>query len=186
MGADAYSPDLWFILKMAASRTVPLAESLLAAGFDVWTPMETVSRRHGRARRRVQSTAPTMPTYVFARVKHLDALFAEAINPSSNHPQFSVFRYLGKIPLISDRELDGLRAGERHRGSSKSRPAYQAGELVRVADGPAAGMSGVVQASRGKYALVCFPGFQVPLKISTFALVPDAVSDARSDPQLAA
>lgn len=172
--------DRWCILQMRASRTIMVTESLALAGFEVWTPIVTIVKRQTKARARKKITAPAMPTYAFARAVHLADLLAEAKNPTSNHPDFKVYREYDRYPLISDRELDGLRMEERKQKPRKEAPVFGVGDPVRVTDGIAAGMSGIIERAKGKYALVCFPNGSVPIEISTFALVSDVVRQSRA------
>lgn len=176
--APRETDGMWIILRMAGPRTLAVAASLTQAGFEVWTPVGQTSRRRPRSKARVEQSVPVMPTYCFARAVHLHALLAEAANPATDHPAFSVFRWGGRVPLISDRSLNALRVAERKRRKGKAAHTYVPGELVRVIDGPAAGMSGVVERAKGKFALVAFPGSHVPLDISTFLLVSDTATRA--------
>jgi transcription antitermination factor NusG len=169
---------MWCVLRMSGQRTQAVTDSLTAAGFEVWTPLCEESRRRPRSKVRVRRIVPVMPTYVFARATHLHDLLAEASNPTTDHPPFSVFRWDGRIPLIADRHLNALRVAEQKRKTGKAAPSFAAGEIVRVIDGPAAGLSGIVERSKGKFALVAFPDSQVPMDISTFLLVPDAAHRA--------
>lgn len=169
----------WIILRMAGPRTLAVVESLNKASFDVWTPVGTSTRRH-RSKRLIGTlepkNVPVMPTYAFARATHLHELIAAAKNPMSNHPDFSVFRWGARIPLIADRHLNALRVAEQRERKGKAARTFAAGDLVRVVDGPAAGMSGVVERAKGKFALVVFPGCQLPIDISTFLLSPESAA----------
>lgn len=172
--------DRWCILRMRASSTITVTESLTRAGFEVWTPIANIVKRHTPARLRKKVTAPAWPTYAFARAVHLDDLLAEIANPKSNHPDFSIYREYERYPLVTDRELAEARAAERRNKPRKEAPVFAQGDQVRVTDGVAAGMSGIVERAKGKYALVCFPNGSVPLEISTFALVPNVVGQLRA------
>ena len=167
----------WCILRTGASRTLPLVASLEAAGFDVWSPVQTLTRRRGRTRERVEYAAPIMPTFVFARARHRDDLLRLAALPFSDHPGFSIFRHLGRIPLISDAEVAGARRIEdRGKQAAKmgQRQAFIVGQRVRVTEGAAAGLFGeVVQGGDGKFVLVSFAG--INLKIGAWLLGTDAV-----------
>jgi transcription antitermination factor NusG len=170
----------WCILRTSGGRTLPLARSLVDADFEVWTPVETISRRRPRSKIKIDIEAPIMPTFVFARAWHLPELLACASSPINEHPSFSVFHYAGKIPLVAEREVEGLRR-EEHRAMRRvqrtQRKDFAIGERVRVPEGPFAGMSGVVQQSDGKFALVGFAG-TMRVKIATFLLDADALQIA--------
>jgi len=170
----------WCILRTGASRTLPLVTSLQAAGFDVWSPVQTLTRRRGPARDRVEYTAPIMPTFVFARADRRHELAQIAAQPLSDHPGFSVFRYLGAIPTIGDAEIaEARRIEERGKRAAKmgQRQAFTIGQPVKVKEGPGAGLSGeVVKDGDGKFVLVAFAG--INMKIGSWLLGTDEVQEA--------
>lgn len=179
--ARVASADDWCILRTSGARTLPLASSLSAAGFDVWTPAETTSRRQPRSKTRVEREGPIMPTFVFARADRLEDLLQLLGQPLNPHPPFSVFRHGGRIPIIHDVEIGNLRDHEeraRDRVRRAKRKGYRhefaQGERVRVPEGSFAGMTGVVQDGDGKFAFVSFGG-ALRVKIATFLLVADQV-----------
>lgn len=174
--------DLWFILRMSGSRTLAVADSLKGAGFDAWTPIGSSSKRKPRKPGMEAKPVPVMPTYVFARDHHLHDLLAEASRPASAHPAFSVFRWDGRIPLIADRSLDYLRRGEARylRRVREGQPVkhFTDGTRVQINEGGFAGMSGMVETTKGKFTLVCFPGFSTPIKVATMLLLGDEQANA--------
>ncbi len=119
MGTDLVGGvDRWCILRCSGSKTLSLARSLAAAGFDVWTPVKTFkrprpSKRLDGRRHTVEVDAPILPTFIFARATDCTSLFELATKPASQHPAFSMFQHAGRIPLIGDREVGGLRLAER-------------------------------------------------------------------------
>lgn len=163
--------DQWCILRMAGPRTLAVAESLKQAGYDAWTPVGFSSKRKSRNPAKERALVPVMPTYVFARASHLLDLMAEVRRPSSAHPAFSVFRWHDRVPLIADCSLDFLRRAERRQRPPKAEREFTKGEMVRIEDGGFAGMSGIVETGKGQYTMVCFPGFNVPIKVSTLLLL---------------
>jgi len=171
----------WCILRTSGGRTLKLARSLADAGFDVWSPMQTATRRRGRTRERVEFDAPIMPTFVFARAAQLTDIIRALAAPSSRHPPFSIFRHAGRIPLIAEREIAHLRAEEAKwrdraaRAAAKaSRHDFVAGQRVRVDQPAFAGLEGIVEEGGDQFALVAFNG-AVRLKIATFLLRTDEV-----------
>lgn len=108
----------WCILRTSGRSTLPLAQSLAAAGFDVWTPREILSRRRGPARTRIEYEAPLVATFVFARAAAIPALERILILPSSPHPPFSIFRFDGRIPLLAAHSIEGLREAEAERAQA--------------------------------------------------------------------
>lgn len=167
----------WCILRTGASRTLPLAASLQAAGFDVWSPVQTLMRRRGRMRERVEYAAPIMPSFVFARASQRYALASIAAQPFSEHPSFSIFRHLGAIPTICDAEIAEARRVEdigKRAARMGKRQTFAIGQPVKVTEGPGAGLSGeVVKGGDGKFVLVAFAG--INMKIGAWLLGTDEV-----------
>lgn len=161
----------WCILRTGGSRTLQLSHSLAMAGFEVWSPVELQVRRNGGARTRTERMVAVMPTYVFARATHLPDLVEASLAPVSPHPDFSVFRFDDRYPLIDDRELSHLRAIERMAAVKKKPVVFETGTSVRAHDGPFEGLTGrVVETSKGQFTLVAFPRFNIPVKFSTWQL----------------
>jgi hypothetical protein len=167
----------WCILRTSGGRTLNLARSLAEAGFDVWTPQETLSRRVPRKKTVVDREVAILPTFVFARALHIPELAAALALPVNPHPSFSIFRYLGDIPLLADREMKSLRDVEdaaRLRELKKTRNVVPVGTTVTMTEGAFAGLSGVVKKSDGRFALVAFGGaFEV--NIASFLIRTDGV-----------
>ena len=128
----------WLILRTSGGRTLRLAQSLADAGFGVWTPVQTLSKRRGRTRERVAYNAPIMPTFVFAQAQHLGELARISALPFSDHPDFSIFRHMGRVPLISDTEVAEARhVEERSRRAALvgTRKSFVVGQPVRCPRG---------------------------------------------------
>lgn len=168
----------WIILRTGGTQTMPLVRSLEAAGFGVWSPTKAVMKRRPRSNERREIIAPVLPSYVFAKVEHLTALLIEADRNVSPHPRFSVFRYCGRVPTISERALDNLRKIERRNMPEKAARAFKHGELVRITEGGFAGLTGIVKTGRGRYTMVLFPGFAMPIKVKSMLLVDEVEGQA--------
>lgn len=167
-------PTAWCILRTNGAQTQLLAKSLTAAGFDVWTPVETRRRRKARSKTMVEIDMPMMPTFVFVRADRAADLARARLDPRTPHPKFSLFHYLGTVPCVSDAEVERLRTAERRQAPKGRRQVFAAGTTVRVPEGPFGGMSGVVKQGNDKFTLVAFDG-RMEVKISTFLLLPDEV-----------
>lgn len=171
---------MWCVLRTSGPNTLPLARSLGEAGYEVWTPIERQVKRLPRKKVEVERESPIMPTYVFASADDLLELVNLSLSPLNNHRAFSVFRYLNKYPLIADSSLEALRGEESRRAlaSRKRKKVVLAkGATVRIEEGAFAGMSGVVETSKGKFTLVCFPGYSMPVQIASWILATDSVSE---------
>lgn len=185
-----HNPDAlvgWCILRTAGPRTLLLADSLAAAGLDVWTPAQVIKVRRPRSKITRERVSPIMPTFVFARAKHLGELQRLRNLPISPHPGFSIFSHAGTVPIIGDREIASLRAleaaeaakrqagldREQRKGLKKQRYVFPIGDRVHVQEGSFTGLTGIVQGGDGRFALICFGG-ALQVKIATFLLRGDA------------
>lgn len=165
----------WCILRTAPSRTLPLAAALTAAGFRAWTPQEERRIRVGPQRKPKEVGAPMTPTIVFAdydRVPELVAISRLPPSQSMGLPSFSVFRHLDAYPRVSDRALDALRLAEQRSRPRVQARAFQRGELVSFPACGFEGLIGTVAGTKGRYTLVSFPGFKMPVKIDLQNLLP--------------
>ncbi|TDW65364.1 hypothetical protein EDF57_103548 [Novosphingobium sp. PhB55] len=181
----------WCILRTAPSRTLPLAAALEAAGYRAWTPQETRTVRVGHARVPKAISAPMMPTIVFAEYERLPLLVALSRMPSPTCsvwddtmqcyvqravPNFHVFRHADLYPRVADRALDAVRLAEQRERPRDTARTFATGTAVTFADAGFEGLMGRVAGMQGRYALVDFPGFSVPVKISAHSLLPARVA----------
>lgn len=135
-----------------------------------------------------------MPSYVFANAKHLVELLQRASNPqqtflkwdadlrrmvSQGIPQFSVFHHNGGIPLIADDSLDSLRRIEARTAPKPTAPSFVPGQAVKLTEGGFAGLAGLVQSSKGDFAMVTFKEYPIAIKISRLLLSEDMVNSAQ-------
>lgn len=163
----------WCILRMAAARTLSVAKSLARDGFDVWTPVEVRQQRRARSRERVEKEIALMPTYVFAPAERLRDLVSLSVLQFSPYPDFTVFRYQDRFPVIADETLRPLRIAERKGTPLEKVRKFTQGERVKLLERGFEGLSGIVETDDGKFALVCFPGFNIPIKVASMHLLTD-------------
>lgn len=131
----------WFILRTSGGQTLALAASLCAAGFDVWTPARTLRRympaRTPSGKRLIETDVPILPTFVFARETVLEALAAATTQEPSPYPAFSVFRHGGRVPIVADVEIAGLRAEEAREAATikamREAESHAEAERIRIA-----------------------------------------------------
>ena len=130
----------WAILRTSGGQTLPLMRSLREAGFDVWSPAKPI-RRTLRAKtpsgtRLIETEVPILPTFVFASDRDLAALGDIAALSISPHPAFSVFRYGGRVPIVGDAEVRGLREEEARvvalHQAIRDAESYAEGEKIRI------------------------------------------------------
>jgi transcription antitermination factor NusG len=126
-------------------------------------------------RREIQ--LPMLPSFVFVRSCHLP----DVIELASTRANFSVFRYLDQIPIISDSALAQLRLSEREAIPRDALPSFGKGAKVRVTNGAFQGLKAKVERCRDGIAVVIFTDWHRPVKISTSILREDdanVVADA--------
>ena len=121
MSAPRNLETMWCILSTSSGRTLPLARSLSEAGLEVWTPTRTIRRpapgqrrrlHMGQRRKMIEVDVAILPGFVFARATHLDDLAGLSHDPASRHPAFTVFQIGGRVPMVSDASVAGLREEE--------------------------------------------------------------------------
>lgn len=171
----------WCILRCSNQATLVLARSLTRAGVNLWTPIEQVTKRVPRANIKRTVDHALLPSYIFAQAEHLPEL-AQIMNaPKREHRDFRLFKHNGGIPLIADSTLAPLRLLERKSKAIAQGPSITAGQSVRLTDGGFAGMTGEVESTGAKFAMVRLDGFPLPLRIANYYLLPNqtnAVSHA--------
>jgi len=120
----------WCILRCAGARTLKVAASLQAAGFEVWTPVAMQPRRPFRGVVPAGERAvPILPTFAFARASRLVDLLAAASDPTRTDLPFSVFHQGERVPLIGERQMAALRQAE----ADAAEEARRRTEIARVA-----------------------------------------------------
>jgi transcription antitermination factor NusG len=178
--------DRWCILRCSNVKTLELAASLTEAGFEAWSPVETVqppAKGGGKPERVLEAL---MPSYVFARASHIIELAELVRSPSlqfrvwdpesrrmvtRGHPTFRFMRKLdGEIATTPDRTLNALRLVERKRKPRGKVKPVAIGATVRLDEGGFAGLTGTVESIEGKFALVAFPGLPMAVKIAMWML----------------
>lgn len=171
----------WCILRTSPGATISLADTLAGEGFDVWTPIEVITKRAvTRGRPRVDTLSPIMPSFVFAAEAEAADLLRLSANSRRQHADFSVFHYRDRIPLIRDEDLDKLREAEEdaaarrvkqlRRDRRKAEP-FAEGEEIKISGGAFGGLPGRIEESDERFTLVCFGNLCI--KMDTFLLRTD-------------
>lgn len=128
MSGTMGTADTWCILRTSGGRTVALARSLAAAGFEAWTPVRTIRRPApgqgrrlvmGQRRKLIDVDLAILPGFVFARADQLHDLVLAAGAELSPHPSFSVFHQSGRVPLVREASITGLRCAERDAAAAR-------------------------------------------------------------------
>lgn len=175
--------DQWAILRCSNCKTLELAASLTDAGFEAWSPAETISRRARSGNKRQEVRQPLIASFVFAKADRLEDLLALSHSPTLNyrvwdselrrmvvrgHPYFRV-SHLRHVP---DAQLASLRTIEHKRRPKGKARAFNKGDPVRITEGSFAGLNGVVDECRGDYAMIVLDDWSVPAKVATWLLHP--------------
>lgn len=106
-------PRRWCIVRTRGPNTLPLVQMLTASRFDVWTPVKTLSRPATRRKPRTEHDFPILPGLAFVAASQVVMLSYVSTSVNDYHRGFSIYYHDGRIPLIGDRTLDGLRDEER-------------------------------------------------------------------------
>lgn len=168
----------WAILRTSGARTLALARSLNKADYEAWTPSAEQKRRQPRSQITRVVEVPIVPSFVFVRSDRLQDILTTIAAPSHSHPQFSVFRHGGKIPLVTDRDIEALRQMEgryRKQAARSKRRAYVMGQRVRIVEGMLSGMTGIVEEPGRDPVINLGAGWR--MKIATWLLMPDGVDN---------
>lgn len=183
----------WCILTCSNCKTLDLVASLIDAGFDAWSPVETVSIRARKGQKREEVRRPLIASFVFAKADRLLDLLELSHSPSLNyriwdadlrrmvtrgHPYFRVFPRSGDPKFVPDAQLDHLRKLEQRRRPKGKPRAFDKGAAVRITEGGFAGLNGVIEECRGDYATVTISDWAIPVHIATWLLHP-ALDDTR-------
>jgi hypothetical protein len=177
----------WCILRTSGPKTLPLVNSLNAAGIEAWTPRSIkVRKRDKRDMGDIES--PIVPTFVFARARNIARLFQIRAQPTNPHPSFSIFTDHDRgIPLVSELDMAGFRAAEAAANLNHRKVRHRVispGEMVKPTEGPFAGLTGKVREVSGQFAVVLFDDFEV--KIASWLLPDDVISASKSQVDRAA
>jgi len=149
----------WIVLRCSGKSTLRLAHALDSHHVKTWTPAAIIRKRRPRSTLINEQRVPLMPSFVFAGSQHVETLLAWSHRPPDDCPQFSLFRFDRRIPLIADLSMSGLRREEERQNlitrKAKAR-RFETGETVAPTDGAWQGMVGQVVKAKGREYLVCF------------------------------
>lgn len=182
--------DDWCILRTSGKSTLNLARTLEEDAFKVWTPVLMQMMRVPRMNVKREIKLPLLPSFVFASSSHLHELLALERMPvkprrgagllQPAHRPFTLFRFLDRIAMIADRDLEPLRLKEIEALPKRAKPRFDQHAQVRVTKGAFEGLKGRVERCKSGYALVIFTDWNTPVQIPTFLLREDTSSSAAS------
>lgn len=152
---------------------MPLLRSLTRAGIEAWTPVEQSTKRVPRANVKRIVDRAVLPSYIFTKAEQMPDLLAIMNSPSKDHREFRLFKHNGGIPLIADSTLDALRMFARKSTAKAIAPSLNIGDTIKLTDGSFAGLSGEIESVGKAFATVRLPGFNTPIKVANFYLLPE-------------
>lgn len=138
--AEAIDDD-WLVVHTKVRQEEVAARNLERQGYMVYLPqIKLLKRIRGRQRFRLE---PLFPRYLFVRPLVADQSISSI---RSTVGVSSLVRFGHRLAVIRDEIVERIRAVEIHRNSAPESEItpFQPGEVVRVADGPLAGMEGLV------------------------------------------
>jgi transcription antitermination factor NusG len=127
----------WFAATVDPKLTQPTLVTLRQKGYDAFTPFQTVIRKWRD--RTSESLVPAFPGYIFVRLDVRVRL------PVLTTPGVRGLVGYGKQPVaICEEEIEGIRRVMASKLRAEAFPFPQAGDVVRLAGGPLAGLTGVL------------------------------------------
>lgn len=111
----------WCILRTNGPKTLMLAEALVRAGFEAWTPRRLIRRPApgqrrrlvlGQRRRMIEVAAAILSGFVFVREGAEHDLIRFARSSTNAHLPFAVMQRCGHAALVSEASVAGLRDAE--------------------------------------------------------------------------
>lgn len=133
----------WYVIHCHPRREVFVRDRVRDLGREAFLPL--IAERRSKLRRR--TLVPMFPGYVFSRLVESDGDLARVRWTQG------VRRILGNdgVPTpIDDRVVEALRTRADRAGCVRLRDRFQAGERIRIVDGPLAGLIGIIE--RGESA----------------------------------
>jgi transcription antitermination factor NusG len=137
----------WFAVAVKPRHEKAVAGALEQKGYPAWLPL--FERVHSYQSRRRKFQIPLFPGYVFCCMQPLARL------PVLTTPGVLRIVGAGRTPMpIDEAELQSVRRAVERR--AVLRPAFpmESGHKVRIAEGPFAGISGVVVRMRNPFRLL--------------------------------
>jgi len=148
-----YSADQphWYALWTHSHCEQLVRDQLTSKGFETFFPKITTWSRRAGVRHRIQT--PMFSGYLFVRDQLIDRRYAELL--SSRGLVCVLSNGDGRLAAIPDTEIDAIRALVHSNYQAVPHPYLQAGQRVRITDGPLADVEGIlIDRHAGKGLLV--------------------------------
>ena len=139
--------DNWFAVQVRPRREFWVSSLLTNKGYKTYTPC--YHDEGHRKKLRGKNALPLLPGYVFCQFN--SSLKA----PIVTTPGVVRIVGFGKTPIaVSPAELENIFRVEQHGEDVQPHPFLTVGQRVRVADGPLAGVEGIVMVAKGRGRLL--------------------------------
>ena len=144
---DNHRSHRWFALRVRSHCERTVAEVIRHKGFEEFLPL--CQCRHRWSDRLKSMELPLFPGYVFCRIDPKLRLTVLTI-PGAVH-----FVGVGKTPIpIEEAEIAALRNAMRSGLATEPWAYREVGQLVRLDDGPLAGLEGLLIEVRNQYKII--------------------------------
>lgn len=137
----------WFALRVKSRAEKVVATIARNKGFEEFLPLYTCRRRWSDRFKSVE--LPLFPGYVFCRLN------PEFRLPILTIPGVMSFVGIGKVPMpVDEREISAIRSAIGAGLMAEPYPFLEVGQRVRLAEGPLAGLEGLLVEVRKQQRLV--------------------------------
>lgn len=139
--------DCWYAVCCKPRQEAVAEANLLRQGYCVYLPrIRSIRRRRGQW---VDVAEPLFPRYLFIRV---DPIRRSTAQIRSTRGAVGLVRYGGRPAVVPEEVIDAILQREDADSGlyQNDRPLFFAGEPVRLADGPLAGVEGVFAKEDGE------------------------------------
>jgi transcriptional antiterminator RfaH len=132
--------ERWYAVSCKPRQEAVAEDNLLRQGFHVYLPRIRIRQR--RRRQWIDAVEVLFPRYIFIRV---DPLRRSTATVRSTRGALGLVRFGGQPAVVPDAVMEALRRREDAASGlhEDQRPLFNAGEAVKLLDGPLAGMEGV-------------------------------------------
>lgn len=130
----------WYVASCKPRQEAVAEENLLRQGFHVYLPRIKIARR--RRGQWLDGIEVLFPRYIFIRI---DPLLRSTASVRSTRGVVGLVRFGGQPAVVPDAVVDALlqRADTNSGLHEDIRPLFNAGDPIKLVDGPLAGMEGV-------------------------------------------
>jgi transcriptional antiterminator RfaH len=137
---EVASHERWYAVCCKPRQESVAEENLLRQNFKVYLPRVRIRQR--RRGQWIEAVEVLFPRYIFIRV---DPQRRSTAAVRSTRGVTGLVRFGGLPAVVPDAVMDALRQREDAASGlhQDSRPAFNAGEAIKLVDGPLAGMEGV-------------------------------------------